>query len=278
MTEPTLLCVDDERSILHALKRLFRKEPYRFLIAQNGQEALSVLDEEEVQVIISDYRMPDMTGTALLREVKQRFPETVRVVLSGYADVDVIMESINEGEIYRYLSKPWNDEELRVTIHQCFDRFRLMQENARLVEQVRVQNESLKELNEDLERTVEARTRSLRLSQEILEKLPIPVVGISSDGMIVLVNAAMSRLLPSAYRMPLGLMMSAVLSADIIDLAEACLIGEESHSKNICTLFGQDYCLHVTVLRDGGHTRGCIVALENVRHVEFSLSTNSKTY
>jgi DNA-binding NtrC family response regulator len=106
MAEQTLLCVDDERPILNALKRLLRKEGYRLLTAEDGPEALDVLDREPVQVVISDYRMPGMSGTALLREVKSRHPETVRVVLSGYADAHVVVESINIGEIYRFLPKP----------------------------------------------------------------------------------------------------------------------------------------------------------------------------
>src|SRR5690606_26699584 len=103
MSEPTLLLVDDEQPVLNALIRLLRKEPFRVLTAASADEALQILDKEEVQVVISDFRMPGKSGIELLREVKQRYPATVRCVMSGYANGHVIMDSINVGEVYRFL-------------------------------------------------------------------------------------------------------------------------------------------------------------------------------
>ena len=121
MEEKTLLCVDDEPGVLRALQRLLRKEDYRYLTAVGGEEALRRLEHRPVQVVLTDQRMPGMTGTALLQIVKHRYPDTVRVVLSGYAEAHTILDAINQGEIYRFIPKPWDDETLKVTLRQCFD-------------------------------------------------------------------------------------------------------------------------------------------------------------
>jgi len=112
MTDKVVLCVDDEPHILNALQRLLRKEDFQVVTARDVEEGLAVLASRPVQLVISDQRMPGMTGVEFLQKVKELFPDAVRVILSGYADVGVIVDSINKGEIYRFLTKPWNDEEL----------------------------------------------------------------------------------------------------------------------------------------------------------------------
>ncbi len=116
----TLLLVDDETNILSAMSRALRRDGYRILTATCGEEALDVLGREDVHVIVSDQRMPGISGTELLRKVKDMHPETVRMVLSGYTDLDAVTEAINEGAIYKFLTKPWNDEELRMQIRDAF--------------------------------------------------------------------------------------------------------------------------------------------------------------
>jgi response regulator RpfG family c-di-GMP phosphodiesterase len=119
MDGKTVLCVDDEVNVLNSLKRLLRKESYKLLLASSGKEGLSLLEKEPVHLVISDQRMPEMTGTEFLQIVKQRYPEAVRIILTGYSEANTIIESINKGEIYRYLMKPWDDEELRNMIQEC---------------------------------------------------------------------------------------------------------------------------------------------------------------
>jgi diguanylate cyclase (GGDEF)-like protein/PAS domain S-box-containing protein len=118
--QPTLLLVDDEENILNALVRMLRRDGYRILTATSADEALDVLGRNEVQVIISDQRMPGASGTELLRMVKGMYPDTVRMVLSGYTDLAAVTEAINQGAIYKFLTKPWNDEELRQQIRDAF--------------------------------------------------------------------------------------------------------------------------------------------------------------
>ena len=120
----TLLIVDDEASVCAALTRMLRRDGYRILRAANGAEGLQLLAENAVQVIISDQRMPGMSGTDFLSAVSQLYPETVRLILSGYTDLAVVTDSVNRGAVYKFLTKPWHDETLREQIREAFRRYR----------------------------------------------------------------------------------------------------------------------------------------------------------
>ena len=118
--QETLLIVDDEAGILSALKRLLRRDGYNILTAESPAVAFDLLARNAVQVIVSDQRMPEMSGTEFLSRVKQLYPETIRIVLSGYTDLQSVTDAINRGAIYRFLTKPWDDEALRVQIREAF--------------------------------------------------------------------------------------------------------------------------------------------------------------
>ena len=118
--DQTLLLVDDEENVLRSLVRLFRRDGYRILAAGNVRDAFDLLATNDVQVILSDQRMSDMSGTEFLGRVKTLYPDTVRMVLSGYTDLATVTDAINRGAIYRFLTKPWNDDELREHIRQAF--------------------------------------------------------------------------------------------------------------------------------------------------------------
>jgi diguanylate cyclase (GGDEF)-like protein/PAS domain S-box-containing protein len=124
MTSParTLLLVDDEEALLHALQRLFHPAGYRLLSAGSGTEALRLLDEHDVQVILSDHRMPGMSGIELLARARAAHPDCVRMVLSGYADIEAITEAINHGHVYKFLHKPWDNEQLLSNVRDAFAR------------------------------------------------------------------------------------------------------------------------------------------------------------
>lgn len=126
-TRQTLLMLDDEENILRALSRVLRRDGYRILTATNAKEAFRLLAENEVQVILSDQRMPEISGTEFLSQVKDIYPNTTRIVLSGYTDLKSITESINKGSIYKFLTKPWDDREIRENIRQAFRRHRMAQ-------------------------------------------------------------------------------------------------------------------------------------------------------
>lgn len=165
-----LLLVDDEPNILSALRRLFHAQGHRILTAGGGSEALAILEREPVDLVISDMRMPEMDGAHLLETVRARWPQVVRILLTGHADMASTIDAINRGEIYRYVSKPWDDEDLLLTVRDGLDRKRLEAENARLNELTRRQNEELRILNASLEQKVAERTAQLRTALDSLEK------------------------------------------------------------------------------------------------------------
>lgn len=127
-----LLLVDDEENILSSLRRLLRRDGYIIHTASSGEDGLAVLEREPVGVIISDQRMPGMSGSEFLSKVKARFPDTMRIVLSGYTELNSIAEAINRGAIYKFLTKPWDDDLLREHVAEAFTRFDMKQENQRL--------------------------------------------------------------------------------------------------------------------------------------------------
>lgn len=167
----TILCVDDEANILSALRRLFRPTGYRVLIANGGAEGLALLEAENgaVDVVISDMRMPEMDGARFLAQVKARWPRPARILLTGYADIESTVAAINQGEIYRYIAKPWNDGEVLLTVRDVLDRQSLEREKARLEALTQAQNEELKALNASLEDKVRARTEELRKANDKLK-------------------------------------------------------------------------------------------------------------
>ncbi|CAD5374361.1 Response regulator receiver modulated metal dependent phosphohydrolase [Rubrivivax sp. A210] len=160
-TPATLLLVDDEPGILSSLRRLFRPHGWRILTADGGAEGLEILAREPVDLVISDMRMPEMDGARFLETVRERRPEVVRLLLTGYADISSTVAAINRGAIYRYIAKPWDDGEIVLIVQKALEWAGLERENRRLSEQIRRQNEELRELNAGLEDKVAQRTAEL---------------------------------------------------------------------------------------------------------------------
>ncbi|MBN1843865.1 MAG: response regulator [Deltaproteobacteria bacterium] len=169
----TLLLVDDEESITKSLQRLFRKEGYEIYTASSGQEGLERLKEvgKPFSLIISDQRMPAMNGAEFLEKAKKIFPQAIRILLTGYSDMDAIVDAVNKGEIHRYFAKPWNDDDLVLQIRQSLEQYELVVENRRLLALTKKQNAELKELNNSLEEKVAERTREVIEKNEELSSL-----------------------------------------------------------------------------------------------------------
>lgn len=141
-----LMIVDDEEHILSALKRsLMRGTDWQIELFSSGREALKRAHETDFDLFLSDYRMPAMNGVEFLVEVKALQPEAMRVILSGYSDLDGLLKGINEAEIYRFINKPWQDYDLRCTIEQALKHRAMLVENRRLADQVRSQQIQLDE-------------------------------------------------------------------------------------------------------------------------------------
>ncbi len=178
---PGILFVDDEVNILKAITRLFRKEPVRVFTASSAADALAMLEAEPIQVVVSDQRMPGVTGVKLLAELRERFPSVVRILLTGNAEIDVAVDAINHGQIYRMLTKPWDDRELRATVRQALEDWSMRDEIRRLNVLAKAQNAELIEMNQLLERKVDARTRELALKNQELRKAYLSTVRALSE-------------------------------------------------------------------------------------------------
>ncbi|NNA53239.1 HD domain-containing phosphohydrolase [Pseudomonas lactis] len=161
-TKSAVLLVDDEESILNSLRRLLRGQPYDVVLATSGAQALEIMATRSIDLVMSDARMPGMDGATLLAEVHRLYPATSRILLTGYADLTTIIKAINDGQIHRYISKPWNDEELQLVLQQTL-------EHQRLERLARDQTEQLKLLNATLEKRVAARTAELQQTADMLD-------------------------------------------------------------------------------------------------------------
>lgn len=172
---PVILLVDDEPNVLSALRRLLRPQGYALLTAPGGEEALSLLAEHSIDLIVSDMRMPQMNGAELLAQVRQQQPDAIRLLLTGYAEVASAISAINEGGIYRYITKPWDEASFLNTIQQALELRGLQKEHVRLEALTQRQNAELRDLNAHLEDKVTERTEQLQIAhQEIslaMEKL-----------------------------------------------------------------------------------------------------------
>ncbi|WP_246264417.1 HD domain-containing phosphohydrolase [Aromatoleum toluvorans] len=166
---PSILLVDDEASILSSLRRLLRPSGYTIHLAESGKAGLEVLEREHIDVVISDMRMPEMDGAQFLEHVRTRRPEVIRLLLTGYADMSSTIDAINRGEIYRYIAKPWDDNDLMLILRDALERRRLQSENERLQALTQAQNAELRELNSGLERKVQERTRELEQANASLK-------------------------------------------------------------------------------------------------------------
>ncbi|MHB8765612.1 MAG: HD domain-containing phosphohydrolase [Deferrisomatales bacterium] len=167
----TLLFVDDEENILRALNRLFHRTGHEILLAGGGAQALTILRQLPVSLIVSDQRMPGMTGAELLAQAREVQPEAVRIMLTGYSDVQAAMQAINEGRVYRFLPKPWDDQALLEVVAEALADLDVKRQHAALQLEVRRRGEELAELNQTLERRVLERTNELEMTLKLSDEL-----------------------------------------------------------------------------------------------------------
>ena len=197
----TLLLVDDEPNILASLKRLLRRDAYHILTANSGQEGLDVLASHAVDVIVSDQRMPGMLGADFLRKAKLLCPQTIRIMLSGYTELQAVTDAVNEGAIFKFLTKPWEDHQLREHIAEAFRLKGIDDDNVRLNAQLRDANQALAAANAAMQALVSQQQHqisrdevSLGIAREVLQFLPLPVIGLDDEGMIAFINASAANL------------------------------------------------------------------------------------
>jgi DNA-binding NtrC family response regulator len=145
----TILVVDDEESVRNALRRNLMREGYELSFASEPSEALEQLAQAPVDLVLSDHLMPNMTGLEFLTLVRDRYPDTVRIILTGHADMQTAIDAINRGEIYRFLTKPWDDQELQVTLRLAFEQLELKRTNRKLLAMVRQQQLTLETIERE---------------------------------------------------------------------------------------------------------------------------------
>jgi response regulator RpfG family c-di-GMP phosphodiesterase len=165
----SVLFVDDEPRILSSIRRLIRQLPVDAFFAESGKDGLKILEENHIDLVVSDMRMPEMDGAAFLAQVKAKWPKTVRMLLTGFADITSTISALNDGGIFRYISKPWVDEELKEIIMEGLKTRRLERERDELLLLTKKQNNELQDLNANLEKKVEARTQEIKQASDMLD-------------------------------------------------------------------------------------------------------------
>jgi len=146
MTQHSILIVDDEPHVLKAFQRVLRREPYTLMTAQGGEEGLTLLEAREVSLVISDYNMPGMNGLDFLKTVKQLYPHILAIMLTGQAEIQIAVQAINEAGVYKFIQKPWDDNDLKVTILRAVESMDLATERDRLIQKVKSRDAILNDL------------------------------------------------------------------------------------------------------------------------------------
>jgi response regulator RpfG family c-di-GMP phosphodiesterase len=219
----TILCIDDDESILKSLTRILRDEDYNTLTSPSMAIGLTIMEKNDVQVVLCKQHMSEMNGTEFYAQVRKLYPDVIRIVLTGFADVDAISESINKGHIYKILFKPWNDENLKFEVKNAIEYYELLQSNKWLNRQVLEQKEELRLMNENLGKIVskrvndiEIQNKILQLSRAVFSDLPLAVIGMSIEGTVALMSHAAGHL-PVTKRITIGDNIRDCFSADLSD-------------------------------------------------------------
>ena len=216
-----ILLVDDEEAITRSLRRLFRKEGYLIVSATSGPAGLEMLSRLEypVSLIISDQRMPEMSGAEFLARSREKAPDAIRFLLTGYSDMNAVIEAVNKGEIHRYLTKPWNDGELVAHVRQALSQVDLVRENKRLNALTRKQNEELKQFNRELEKRVAQRTKEVSAKNKELNAHLKNTVRVLSS-LVETMNPGLGRYMQRTARLARQVGVAFDLAPSVLDRIE----------------------------------------------------------
>lgn len=171
-TKPPILVVDDEREILFSLRGLLRRD-FEVYTAESGAEALKILQQHPVHVILTDQRMPEMTGVELLSKARGDYPDAVRIVFTGYADIKSVVDAINKGRIYRYLTKPWDPDELIAVLRQACEQHNRFAQRQQFLRDLREHLERNQALLQRLSPGQEEAAQLAQASKELLARLSL---------------------------------------------------------------------------------------------------------
>lgn len=180
--EMNVLFVDDEESILKSIQRGLFDETYNKHFALSGDEALKLMEEIEISVLITDMRMPGMSGLELLQIVQEKFPDTVRIILTGYAQITTLISAINSGQVYRYLTKPWKlDEEFIPTIKQAIDYYLILKDRKIILKKLKTKNFELSKQNLEIHTLIKDKERINKKKTEIIAHLSGEIIPFISN-------------------------------------------------------------------------------------------------
>jgi len=263
--ERKLLLVDDEPSILSSLRRLLRQDGYQIMTAAHGQAGLDLLAHTEIDVIVSDQRMPGMTGVEFLRKVKTLYPHTVRIVLSGFTELKSVTDAVNEGAIYKFLTKPWEDVQLREHILEAFQHKEMADENRRLDMQVRTTNQELASSNRKLEEAlqykqqqIQRREVSLDIVREALQHVPVPVIGLDEEEIAVFANGAAYELFANA-----GLILGSSIIQVIPELSQP-IPEHKTEEQYDAVINGVPFQILARRMGQGTQSRGSLIIFKKL--------------
>ncbi|HEY4065647.1 MAG TPA: EAL domain-containing protein [Burkholderiaceae bacterium] len=258
----TLLLVDDEDGVLASLRRMLRGAGYHIVTARHAEEALARLAESDIDVIVSDQGMPGMSGVELMHRVSALYPDTVRMILSGYGELQAITDALNDGAIHKFLTKPWDDERLREHIADAFRRKELADENRRLTHEVRGANRELARANQHQALMLAQQREQLSLeevralnAQDLLEHLPTAILGVDAQGTIAFVNRQARALMRGAPSL-VGCDAAAVLPADWL---RALRRADGRHHRGLVD--GRPCLLSCGPMSDRGKQRGHLLSV-----------------
>lgn len=227
----TLLLVDDEESILSSLNRLLRRK-YKILSTTDGAEGLNILQQNanNIDVVIVDQRMPKMSGIDFLKQVKENNPQIVRLVLSAYLDLETLSDAVNQGFIYKFIVKPWDEKILLDSIAEACEYKKLCDKNRQLTKELQQKNKLLSEANNLLQKGLDDNNHKLLINSkmiglfhEILELLPFPILGIDAGNMIAATNQAAESLFSQSNSLLLGnnalLVLPQAISQQLVNIS-----------------------------------------------------------
>jgi signal transduction histidine kinase len=217
--KPCLLVVDDEPDLVQSVQDLLRFD-YRVLCATRASEGLRILQGERVHIVMTDQRMPEMTGVELLARVKERHPDTVRLLFTAYSDLNAVIDAINQGNVYRYIAKPWEVEDLKATLRQAYDYYRLQEERRFLVKEVQAKNVMLAQANAELRKANDMKKAFIKVASHELRTPLTILLGLSEHAV------RMTKAMPELHALVDRIRQSGTRLSDRVDQVVKMLLAE----------------------------------------------------
>jgi response regulator RpfG family c-di-GMP phosphodiesterase len=263
MTDITVLCVDDEESILKSFKRLFRKANFRVLTACGGKEGLDILAREEVHVVAADQKMPGMSGSQFLAKVRRQYRDVIRFTVSGYADADSIRNSILDGGIDRFLTKPWKKDQLVTSFEQCVDQFHIMERDRYFAKQSGMDPRVVQQLEQLRVQLIAELITAESFDVSSIQRLPMPTITTDRNGTVVSIHEAVGRLWSSLAELGAG---DSLFSSDLdslTDLLRAAIKTERRQPVVNGLIDYEPVLVHAVPLIIENHCEGCVMLIEH---------------